>query len=84
MSLGFFFDLNLQSALFPNCSTSRIKENLTQGFRSSLEPNLLAELCRFLLRVWDPRSAYRETPIPDAGCGHKCGIGDDGVVEIER
>ena len=59
-------------------------ENLTQGFRSNLEPNLLAELCRFLPRVWDARSAYRETPIPDAGCGHKCGIGDDRVVEIER
>ena len=59
-------------------------ENLTQGFRSSLEPNLLAELRRFLPRVWDARSAYRETPRPDAGCEHKCGIGDDGVVEIER
>jgi len=55
-------------------------ENLMQGHRSNFEPNLLAELRRFSRQLWDMPSAYQDTPIPDAGCEHKCGMGDDDVV----
>jgi|HubBroStandDraft_2_1064218.scaffolds.fasta_scaffold182939_2 hypothetical protein len=56
-------------------------EDLGQGHRVNFEPNLLAELRRFIPRVWDASSAYRETPIADAGCEHKCG--DDDFADVE-
>jgi hypothetical protein len=56
-------------------------ENLGQGHRVNFEPNLLAELRRFIPRLCDASPAYRETPIPDAGCEHKCGEDDFADVE---
>jgi len=58
-------------------------ENLTQGHRVNFEPNLAAELRRFIPRMWDSPSAYPETPMPDVACEHKCGIGDYDVVDVE-
>lgn len=57
-------------------------ENLAQGHRVNFEPDLLAELRRFIARVWDVPSASRETPVPDAACDHECGADED-VVGVE-
>lgn len=57
-------------------------QNLTQGHRVNFEPELRAELRRFIARIWDVPSAYRRTPVPDTVCDHKCGADDD-VVGFE-
>lgn len=56
--------------------------SLAQGHGVNYEPDLLAELRRFIARVWDAPSAYRETPVPDAAGDHECGADDD-VVGVE-
>jgi hypothetical protein len=67
---------------FPNLAA--LIQNLGQGHRVNFGPSLLAELRRFIARLWDVPSAYRETPVPESVCEHNCGASnDEGVLKIE-
>jgi len=65
---------------FPHLNS--LIENLSQGHRVNFEPILVAELRRFLARLWNAPSACRETPIPDTACDHECGSDDD-IVGVD-
>jgi hypothetical protein len=65
---------------FPNLAA--LIQNLGQGHRVNFETSLLAELRRFIARLWDVPSPYRETLVPESACEHNCSADDD-VVSVE-
>ena len=58
-------------------------ESLGQGHRVNFEPDLQAELRRFIQKTWNAPSSQDETTVPDTPCEDKCGSGDDYVVAGE-
>lgn len=58
-------------------------EELGQGHRVNFESELREELRRFIQRLWDASSAYRETAVPDTACRDKCSHADEDFATVE-